>query len=103
MKENVDYELIIHDNLDDTWGIRFLQGPFIETIVAIGALAFNEVKEHLSFNFEVIETPDPDYVTSENVELQEYVGEVLNDILHRALDEDDGGFKATERNTLQNL
>ena len=98
--ENKHFELIVHDDLDDTWGIRILDGQFNETIVAIGALAFNEVEDHLSFNFEVIETPDPDWVTTENEELQEYVGRILNEVLRSAIDEA-GAFEAVERNTIE--
>lgn len=98
MKEDVDYELITREGVDDHWGIRILTGKFNESVVQIGALAFNEVKDHLSFNFEVLDTPDPDWVTTDNIELQETVGEILNEILRTALDDPDNGlFEAKER------
>ena len=100
LRENKHFELIVHDDLEDTWGIRILDGQFNETIVAIGALAFNEVEDHMSFNFEVIETPDPDWVTPQNEELQEYVGLILNEVLRSAVEEA-GAFEAVERKTIE--
>ena len=100
LHENKHFELIVHDDLEDTWGIRILDGQFNETIVAIGALAFNEVEDHMSFNFEVIETPDPDWVTPQNEELQEYVGLILNEVLRSAVEEA-GAFEAVERKTIE--
>jgi len=99
MKENTDYELITDSESDDHWGIRILTGKFNETVVQIGALAFNEVEDHLSFNFEILKTPDPEWVTTDNIELQEAVGDILSEILTTALtDPDNGLFEAKERN-----
>lgn len=73
--ENVDYQLITHVDVKDAWAIRILKGDFVETVVQIDTVSLEE--ENLSFNFEVVETPDPVDVTIANEDLQAYVGEIL--------------------------
>ena len=51
MKENEDYELITHDGLAEAWAVRIMSGPYIETVFMFGAVSFNEVEDHMSFNF----------------------------------------------------
>ena len=82
LKENEDYELVTDDNIVDAWAIRYLTGDFIETKIVIGQIAFNEVKDHWSFNFDIIDTPDPDYVNKDNVELQEHVARTIEAIIY---------------------
>jgi len=81
LQENEDYELITVDGLVDTWGIRYLKGHFTETVISIGAISFNEVKDHWSFNFEVIETPDPAN-NCDNEKLQEHVARTIEAIIY---------------------
>lgn len=99
MKENKDYELITHDGLAEAWAIRILSGPFVETVFAFGAISFNEVKDHISFNFEIMETPDPDHVTTDNIELQEYVAQILEDVIDQGIDK--GTVELHERDTIE--
>jgi len=99
MKENEDYELITHDGLAEAWAVRIMSGPYIETVFMFGAVSFNEVEDHMSFNFEILETPDPDHVTTDNIELQEYVGNILQDIILRGLKE--GTTELIERDTIE--
>jgi len=53
MKENEDYELIAIEDNPDAWGVRIKTGMFTETVVVFGAIGFNQVKDNLTFNFEV--------------------------------------------------
>jgi hypothetical protein len=98
MKENEDYELITHDGLAEAWAIRILSGPFVETVFAFGAVSFNEVKDHISFNFEVIESPDP-MATSRNTELQEYVADILQDVILTGVEK--GTVELQERDQIE--
>jgi len=97
LKENEDYELITHDTLTDAWAVRFKKGDFVESVIAIGAVAFNEVKDHWSFNFEIIETPDPDIVNKDNVELQQHVARTIEAIIWH--NEED--MELTPRDTIE--
>ena len=82
--ENVDYQLITHVDVKDAWAIRILKGDFVETVVQIDTVSLEE--ENLSFNFEVVETPDPVDVTIANEDLQAYVGEILIAVIASGMD-----------------
>ena len=85
LKENEDYELIPNDN--DGWDIRILSGDYVETVFTFGKIVVMESEEGLSFDFEVVSTPDPD-LTAEDWGLQKYVGNVLYDIITRSVREE---------------
>lgn len=88
VSEHVDYEMIPveeHPN-DQGWQIRLLRGKFVETIIRYGNVAFDGKRDCLTFNFTVVYSPDDD-LTSEDLELQEFAGEILEDILETAYHE----------------
>ena len=93
-EENIDYELVPVDGNDVGWNIRILVGQFTETVIRFGNLAANEKEGHLSFNFKVIQSPDPD-LTENDASLQEEAGKILNSIIERGLK--DGSVLTTER------
>ena len=101
LKENEDYELITHDELPDAWAIRILKGEFIESVIIIAAVAINEVKGHLSFNFEIIETPDPDIVHKDNEKLQNHVSQIIEAVIETGISE--GYLKLEERSETSTL
>jgi hypothetical protein len=76
-----DYELIPAEDDEQAWAVRILSGDFVETVIRYGAISFNEIEEGMmTFNFAVISSPDPE-LTTENVELQNYVGDLLQAII----------------------
>lgn len=94
LEENVHYELIPSDG--ENWDVRMLEGPFPETVVSFNDLKMTDDEGTLSFNFDLVTTPDPS-LNEENVELQRAVAAVLNSILetavpriHESLLEEDG-------------
>lgn len=97
MLENKDYELIPSSSDSTVWHVRILSGDFTETIVKFGSISFNEVKDHFSFNFDIIETPDSSLHIS-NEDLQFTAARILEDIIERG--EKEGWVKAKERKTL---
>lgn len=78
MKQNVDYELTPGEQ--DFWNVRFLTGPFVETVIRVGNLKVSDDEEHLNFNFHLVSSPD-DVLSESDQELQQAVGKVLNDLL----------------------
>jgi len=80
MKENEDYELIAIEDNPDAWGVRIKTGMFTETVIVFGAIGFNQVKDNLTFNFEVYSSPDSE-LTPENVDLQEHCTKLLESII----------------------
>ena len=93
-QENVEYELTPTNESEYGWNVRILKGPFVETIIRYGNLAANEKKDHLSFNFKVIQSPDED-LTEANEDLQKEAGNILNSIIERGIQ--DGSIVTTER------
>jgi len=85
--ENVDYQLVPIEGDKDAWGVRILKGDFIETVISYVAVSFNEVKDHMSFNFDVISSPY-DLATTDNEELQVLAGEILTDIIEVGIQEE---------------
>lgn len=100
-EENVTYEFSPANDPDDqAWNIRILDGMFNETILQYGAIEMRGDTEEdamLSFNFHVVESPDPE-LTSDNVELQETAGDILQEIIRTALERDDGTLGLREVN-----
>tara|TARA_Y200000002_G_scaffold377952_1_gene384419 strand:+ start:1994 stop:2290 length:297 start_codon:yes stop_codon:yes gene_type:complete len=86
MIELKDYELIPSDEDEQAWNVRALTGKFNETILRFGSIAFNESKEGvMTFNFHIVYSPD-DNITTENVELQEYAGDLLQAIIRDGIE-----------------
>ncbi len=94
MQENKDYELIPSSTDSTVWHVRILSGDFTETVVKFGSIAFNEVKDHFSFNFDIIESPDASLHIS-NEDLQFVAARILEDIIERG--EQEGWVKTEER------
>ena len=94
-KENETYTLVPGGDGDQHWLVRFLEGPFAETIIQYGAITVNEEdKGSMSFNFFVESSPDSE-LTSDNVDLQLWAGDVLQEILREAVES--GSVKLEEK------
>lgn len=87
LKENIDYQLVPAPDHDQDWAVRILTGDYVETVLKYGAIGFNEDEEGMmTFNFEVIESPDTD-LTAADEDLQEYAGDLLQQIIKQAIEE----------------
>ncbi len=86
MTENEDYEFVPHNEDDQAWAIRFLKGDFVETVVAFGAIGFNKVKDHLSFSFDVLSSPDSE-LTADDENLQQECSKLLECIIMKGIEE----------------
>ena len=78
--ENTDYQLVPSKDDNDSWEVRFLTGPFPETVIQYGSVQLDgrgrEDDVEILFNFRIIESPDLELSTT-NFELQQYAGDVL--------------------------
>ena len=92
--ENVDYQLVPLDQAEDAWGVRFLTGHFVESVISYGAVSFNEVADHMTFNFKLLSSPD-DSLSENDEELQEYCADVLTAIIANGVE--DGSVILHER------
>lgn len=83
MKENIDYELIPIEDAEH-WNVRIKTGDFIETVIQFGALKVNDDIDSMTFNFDIVYTPD-DTLNTENIGLQNHAGMILSSILESAI------------------
>lgn len=95
ISEGVDYELVpVEDSPNEqAWAVRILSGPYTESVIRYGNVGFNG-DEHMTFNFGLDYSPDPD-LTTEDVDFQDHVGTILLDIIERAIA--DGSLVTKER------
>ena len=95
MIENTDYHLTLGD-LDDHWNIRILQGQFAETVFKFGAVQVNQDNESMSFNVDIVSTPDTN-LTVDDIDFQKYCGKILESIITKALERaEDYEFQSVE-------
>lgn len=94
-KENKTYQFIPGEADEQQWLVRFLEGPYNETVVQYGAISVNDVEQGvMSFNFDIIESPDSE-LTTEDVDLQLWAGDILQEIIREAIE--DGSAILRER------
>lgn len=82
LKENIDYELIPSEG--ENWDIRVLSGEYTETVLKFGELKVADDEEHMSFNFDVVSSPD-ESLTAEDDGLQMRASMILSAILTNAI------------------
>ena len=83
LEENIDYEMI--PCAGENWDIRILTGEFVETVINFKQLRVADDGEHLTFNFEIVTSPDPGLDADTNTDLQSHVGMVLSSILENSV------------------
>ena len=80
LKENKHYEIIPDKGDDQSWNVRILSGMFTETVLKYGVVKFNGKKKDMTFNFDIVYTPDTELTVS-NLKLQEFAGIMLEQIM----------------------
>ena len=87
MKENIDYMLVPSDHMgvenETSWDVRILRGEFIETVIRYGNIKLNEERGCLNFNFVILSSPLD--LTTDDINFQEYAGDILESILEEAI------------------
>jgi hypothetical protein len=96
--ENVDYELVPAEGIEDAWGVRILTGDYVESVIVYENLAFNKVKDALTFNFVVASSPEVN-LSAEDPDLQKYAGNLLSSIIEVGLEEGYVHFEDLEEET----
>lgn len=94
LQENIDYVLTPLKESEDAWGVRFMTGDYVETIIQYNTIAVNEIKDQLTFNFRIVSTPDTD-LSESDVNLQKHVAAVLEAIIEVGLT--DGSVELNNR------
>lgn len=93
MIEGENYELIPDDTETKAWNVRILKGPYVETVIRFGAIKFE--KKHMKFSFIIVSSPEDD-LTVDNVELQEFVAQILEVVIENSIE--DGSIQLKEEN-----
>ena len=96
LSEGVHYEII--PQVDDTrgWDVRLLE-EYPETIIRYGNVAFDGKRDALTFNYDIVSSPDPDLQIENNLTFQEYCGRILSNIIEQSIS--DGSLLAQDKNT----
>ena len=82
--ENKHYEIIPDKTDDKAWNVRVLSGPYTETVIKYGVVKFNGKKKDMTFNFDIVYTPDTELKVS-NLRLQEFAGIMLEQIMAQGI------------------
>ena len=96
LSEGIHYEII--PQTDDTrgWDVRLLE-EYPETVIRYGNVAFDGKRDALTFNYDIVSSPDPDLQIENNLTFQEYCGRILSNIIEQSIS--DGSLLAQDKNT----
>ena len=96
LSEGVHYEII--PQVDDTrgWDVRLLE-EYPETVIRYGKVAFDGKRDALTFNYEIVSSPDPDLEVETDLTFQEYCGRILSNIIEQSISE--GTLLAQDKDT----
>lgn len=96
MSEGIDYHLEpTEDGNEAGWNVR-LSSRFPETVVRFGNVSFNPENDCLNFSFVLLSTPESE-LSEEDEDLQQCVGDVLENVLENAIN--DKALVVNERDT----
>ena len=96
LSEGIHYEII--PQTDDTrgWDVRLLE-EYPETVIRYGNVAFDGKRDALTFNYDIVSSPDPDLQIENNLTFQEYCGRILSNIIEQSIT--DGSLLAQDKDT----
>ena len=96
LSEGIHYEII--PQTDDTrgWDVRLLE-EYPETVIRYGNVAFDGKRDALTFNYDIVSSPDPDLQIENNLTFQEYCGKILSNIIEQSIS--DGSLLAQDKDT----
>ena len=94
LSEGIHYE-IIPSSLDEKgWDVRLLE-EFPETVIRYGNVAFDGKQVALTFNYNIVSSPDPELEIEGNFQFQEYCGRILSNIIEASIA--DGSMMAWDK------
>ena len=98
--EFLDYKLepVVVDN-KDAWNVNLLREPYEDVTIRYNNVKIDADNAQITFNFDVIDTPDTSVYNIENTGLQQFAAEVLQDILDAAVNTYDRNKSTTDDST----
>ena len=84
--ENLDYTLeAVSIKGSHMWNVSLMRSPYENVTIRYRNVTIDESSESIRFNFDVIDTPDESVYNTDNIELQSFAADVLQDILAEAV------------------
>ena len=96
LSEGVHYEIIPQSDDTRGWDVRLLE-EYPETVIRYGKVAFDGKRDALTFNYEIVSSPDPDLEVETDLTFQEYCGRILSNIIEQSISE--GTLLAQDKDT----
>jgi hypothetical protein len=98
--EFLDYKLepVVVEN-KDAWNVNLLREPYEDVTIRYNNVKIDADNAQITFNFDVIDTPDTSVYNIENTGLQQFAAEVLQDILDAAVNTYDRNKSTTDDST----
>jgi hypothetical protein len=98
--EFLDYKLepVVVEN-KDVWNVNLLRAPYENVTIRYDNVKIDADNAQITFNFDVIDTPDTSVYNIENTGLQQFAAEVLQDILDAAVKTYDRNKSTTDDST----
>jgi hypothetical protein len=84
--ENLDYTLeAVSIKGSPMWNVSLMRSPYENVTIRYRNVTIDESSESIKFNFDVIDTPDKSVYNTDNIELQSFAADILQDILAEAV------------------
>ena len=96
LSEGIHYEIIPQTDDIRGWDVRLLE-EYPETVIRYGNVAFDGKRDALTFNYDIVSSPDPDLEIENNLTFQEYCGRILSNIIEQSIT--DGSLLAQDKDT----
>ena len=96
LSEGIHYEIIPQTDDIRGWDVRLLE-EYPETVIRYGNVAFDGKRDALTFNYDIVSSPDPDLQIENNLTFQEYCGKILSNIIEQSIT--DGSLLAQDKDT----
>ena len=98
--EGIDYDLeAVSHSGENMWHVNIYRAPYNNVSIRYRNVQINEEMGGINFNFDIVDTPDESVYNVENVELQSFAADVLQDIIERLASKSEGSNDGNQSTT----
>lgn len=98
--EGIDYDLeAVSHGGDAMWNVNIHRAPYNNVTIRYRNVVINQEAGGINFNFDVVDTPDESVYNVENVELQGFAADILQDIIERLSSKSEGSNDGNQSST----
>ena len=94
--ENTDYQLIPSEENEEAWNVRVLEGDYSESVFKINSIRIDDKtfsSPRLSFEYDIVSTPDAGLQVENNEKLDLFIGDLIVSIIESAIERDEAVLK----------